>query len=222
LRKTYGRRKIVLIGHSWGSLLGARLALKHPDWFYAYVGMGQVVDFPKNEAIGYQATLAAARTAGDRPAIEELESIAPFPDPQHPERNLQNLQKERHWLAKYRGAVWRGDEDSLGDIGRLSPDYTDQDRASRNAGLDFSLQTLWVPLTRASIWQDTHFGCPVILLEGRYDQNTPASLAEQWFARIDAPSKKLVWFENAAHMVYEEEPGKTLVTLVQDVLPLTR
>jgi proline iminopeptidase len=30
-----------------------------------------------------------------------------------------------------------------------------------------------------------------------------------------------VWFDDSGHMVYQEEPGKTLVTLVNDVLPLT-
>jgi len=39
---------------------------------------------------------------------------------------------------------------------------------------------------------------------------------------VKAPTKKLVWFEDSAHMVYEEEPGKTLVSLVNNVLPLTK
>jgi hypothetical protein len=30
----------------------------------------------------------------------------------------------------------------------------------------------------------------------------------------------LVWFENSAHMMHVEEPGKMLVHLVNDVLPL--
>jgi proline iminopeptidase len=29
-----------------------------------------------------------------------------------------------------------------------------------------------------------------------------------------------VWFEHSAHEVMNEEPGKTLVSLVQEVLPL--
>ena len=33
--------------------------------------------------------------------------------------------------------------------------------------------------------------------------------------------RKLVWFDEAAHLVTEEEPGKTQVTLVHDVLPQT-
>ena len=63
---------------------------------------------------------------------------------------------------------------------------------------------------------------PVIFLEGRHDLGTNATLLDQWFKTIRAPKKKLVWFVDSAHMVYQEEPGKTLVTLVNEVLPLTR
>ena len=37
---------------------------------------------------------------------------------------------------------------------------------------------------------------------------------------LSAPAKKLVWFDDSAHLVIEEEPGKVLVTLVETVRPL--
>lgn len=45
-------------------------------------------------------------------------------------------------------------------------------------------------------------------------------LATNWLGRLQAPSKKLVWFDNAAHMMQVEAPGKTLVHLVEDARPL--
>jgi len=222
LRKTYGRNKIVLMGHSWGSILGLMLAEKHPDWFYAYVGMGQAIDFPKNEALGYRATLEAARAAHDEAAVRELEALAPFPDSAHPERNLANLQTERKWLAHYGGAVWTGSEDEFGRLSRMSPDYSDADVDARNQGLDFSLGALWGAVSETDFSKIDHLGLPVVFLHGRHDTNVSATLLGEWFGHLHAPSKKLVWFEDSAHMPAEEEPGKTLVTLVQDVLPLTR
>jgi proline iminopeptidase len=62
----------------------------------------------------------------------------------------------------------------------------------------------------------------VIILQGRRDLGTSSSLVAEWFPKVTAPSKQLVWFEDSAHMTYEEEPGKMLVTLVEKVLPLTR
>jgi len=36
---------------------------------------------------------------------------------------------------------------------------------------------------------------------------------------LSAPSKRLVWFENSAHMMYVEEPGRVLMHLVEDARP---
>jgi len=37
---------------------------------------------------------------------------------------------------------------------------------------------------------------------------------------VKVPRKQLVWFEQSAHEVMIEEPGKTLVTMVQEVRPV--
>ena len=42
LRQRFGKDKITLFGHSWGSFLGIQVAAKAPDLYHAYVGMGQV------------------------------------------------------------------------------------------------------------------------------------------------------------------------------------
>ena len=41
-----------------------------------------------------------------------------------------------------------------------------------------------------------------------------------WLERVKAPYKRAIWFENAAHMIPWEEPGKTLVSLLEVVRPL--
>jgi hypothetical protein len=39
-------------------------------------------------------------------------------------------------------------------------------------------------------------------------------------AQVQAPYKQAVWFERSAHMAPWEEPGKTLVSLLEHVRPL--
>jgi proline iminopeptidase len=39
-RKEFGKDKIFVLGHSWGSYLGLELAKRHPDWLHAYIGVG--------------------------------------------------------------------------------------------------------------------------------------------------------------------------------------
>src|SRR5690606_1320721 len=81
LRKTYGKQKIFVLGHSWGSVLGLELARRHPSWLHAYVGMGQYIEREENERLGYEFALRAARDAGNDTAIAELSAIAPYPKP---------------------------------------------------------------------------------------------------------------------------------------------
>jgi pimeloyl-ACP methyl ester carboxylesterase len=66
----------------------------------------------------------------------------------------------------------------------------------------------------------TRWRCPIILFAGRYDTTTPSQVAADWLKRVRAPAKKLVWFENSAHMMMFEEPGEFLLHLVRDVRPL--
>jgi len=39
VRKELGKDKIFVLGHSWGSFLGLQLAQRHPNGFYAYIGV---------------------------------------------------------------------------------------------------------------------------------------------------------------------------------------
>jgi len=65
----------------------------------------------------------------------------------------------------------------------------------------------------------TRLSCPVLILAGRHDYTTPSEPVQRWFNRLQAPGKRWVWFENSAHMMYAEEPGRVLVHLVQFALP---
>jgi pimeloyl-ACP methyl ester carboxylesterase len=46
----YGKHKVFVLGHSWGSMLGLRLAAAHPEWLHAYIGMGQATNSPEASA----------------------------------------------------------------------------------------------------------------------------------------------------------------------------
>lgn len=55
---------VILIGHSYGSMLGSKYALEHPGKVSAYIGVGQVVSF-ESEIYSYLDALEKARSNGD-------------------------------------------------------------------------------------------------------------------------------------------------------------
>ena len=221
LKARYGKRKVVLMGLSWGSMVGLMVAKQRPDLLYAYVGVGQGIDFRENEVEGYRWTLEEARRRGDAVAIKELEAIAPYPGPG--QFDLAKLNVERKWNVRYGGLLWgRPDTDFYFHLGRLSPEYTLADRQAWDAGSAYTMKILWPQLADLSFKDVTRLDVPVVLLLGRHDSTTPSSIAARWFARLQAPKKKLVWFENSAHIPIFEEPERTFAALLSEVRPLTQ
>jgi pimeloyl-ACP methyl ester carboxylesterase len=219
LRQRYGKRKIFLLGHSWGSAVGVSVAAKRPDLLYAYLGMGQLIDFRENEKVSYALVMAQAKADHNAEAVQELEAIAPYPGTG--EIEVAKTGVARKWSIYYGGlGAGRQDSDYYLHIGRLSPEYSQEDRAAWDAGSNFTMWTMWPKLATFSLAQVRQLDTPVFLFLGRHDTTTPPQIAVDWFGRLKAPAKQIVWFANSAHLPMIEEPGHMLATLIDKVRPL--
>jgi pimeloyl-ACP methyl ester carboxylesterase len=217
LMNRYQKKKIFLLGHSWGSALGVQLAQRHPEWFYAYIGVGQVVNGLKGEKMDYDWVLATARADHNADAVRELEALAPYPG----QPSVQRVTAERKWSVYYGGLTYgRKNFAYEGNAWTLSPDYTDHDLDGVDAGSLLSVTHLLDAMAAIDFDSTTRFRCPIFLFEGRHDYTVSSELAASWLAGIQAPQKKIVWFENAAHMPMQEEPGRFLYHLITDVRPI--
>jgi pimeloyl-ACP methyl ester carboxylesterase len=219
LRKRFNQDKVFVLGHSFGSLIGLTLAHEHPEWLYAYIGMGQIINGREGERLGYELTLRAAQKAGNQKAVDELKAIAPYPNADGTVP-LAKINKQREWGMVYGGlSAGRENLDYYFALVKFSPEYSEQDRKAIDKGSELSLAVLLPDLVNFNFSNTTQFGCPILMFEGRPDYTTPSDIVEKWLQRVQAPGKKFVWFENSAHMVMVEEPGRMLVHLVQDALP---
>jgi pimeloyl-ACP methyl ester carboxylesterase len=217
LRHRFHKKKIFLMGHSWGTVLGVMLAQRHPDWFYAYIGVGQVVNVRHGERAGYRYALQEAEAHHNADAIRELKALAPYPGNT---LTIQEIGVRSKWEMYYGGLAW-GRRDFTWDANTwmLSPDYSVADLKAIGDGSLFSLEHLLGPLTATNLDNVTNFGCPVIEFVGAHDYTTPTSVVVDWFKRLHAPSKRLVVFADSGHLSFEEQPGRFLVHLVDDALP---
>jgi pimeloyl-ACP methyl ester carboxylesterase len=219
LRATYNKKKIFALGHSWGTILGLNLAARRPDWLYAYIGVGQISNMREAERICYDWVLNTARKAGDAQAVKELEAIAPYPEP-NGALPLEKINVERKWSVHYGGLTYGRDSyDFWENAEKISPDYSETDFKAIDAGSAFSLPKLLPEMATTDFTKLTRLSCPVLIFAGRHDYTTPSEPVQRWFDRLEAPSKRWVWFENSAHMIWAEEPGRVLVSLVQFALP---
>jgi proline iminopeptidase len=220
LRKALHKDKIFVLGHSWGSYLGLELARRHPDWLHAYIGMGQATDVAESERRAWAWTLAEARKANNVEAIRELEGLAPYFEKDKPSA-VADVMMLRKWLNTYGGMVHgRTGGSAEAAATSLAPEYTDSDLATLWTANDYSVTHLFRFVLELDLSSIRRLDCPLILFLGRHDTNVSSSLAAEWFETVKAPSKQLVWFEDSAHEVMNEEPGKMLVSLVRYARPI--
>ncbi|TGD80456.1 alpha/beta fold hydrolase [Hymenobacter wooponensis] len=219
IRKKYGKRKVILVGHSWGTIVSMHAALQRPDLFYAYVGIGQVINAQDNERVSFEYALKRATAEHNEEALRELRSIAPYPGSQPTTR--ERIIIARKWPQYYGGlAANRSEFKYYFNAPLLSPEYSPADVEAIDKGSLFTLSRLLPAFLQVDFKAVKSFPVPVFMLMGRHDYTTPSEPTASWLTRVKAPLKKSIWFENSAHLIPLEEPGKLLLTLVNDVRPL--
>src|SRR3546814_15701299 len=82
----------------------------------------------------------------------------------------------------------------------LSPEYTADDHAA-GASVGATLVQLLPGLTRLDYRDVTRLDCPIFLVAGRRDFQTPAQIAAAWFGKLRAPAKSLFWVEHSAQLM---------------------
>ena len=220
LRAHYGKQKVFVLGHSWGTVIGLSLADRRPEWLHAYVGMGQLLAWMENERVSYAFALREAKADNNAQAIKDLESIAPYPPPGRP-ATLDEVIKERTWVIHY-GGLTKGRRDFAYDLNarKIAPEYADGDLSPPGFKDGEALVRLLPDLTSMDLRKIARVRTPVFIFAGRRDYQTPSEIAAAWHAKLEAPKKGLIWFEHSAHMMHIEQPGKLLLHLVQDVRPI--
>lgn len=212
-RRRFGHERVVLLGHSWGTVLGALYTARHPEKVAAYVGVAQVVDMAEGARLSREFALAEATRRGDRAALEALADIAA------PPRSVDERLALGRWVERLGGMfhaplstgklIWsalQADEVGLADLVRFG-------RGNR-----FSLEALEGETVRLALPSRVpRFSVPVFFVLGRHDWHVPAVLAAAWFERLEAPCKRLAWFEGSGHDPPFEEPEAFNRLLVESV-----
>lgn len=218
LRKDLGKRKIFVLGHSWGSYLGLELAERHPEWLYAYIGIAQITVGPESERRAYAYALAQAEKTHNAKALSELKAIAPYPRAGAP---IEAIATTHRWSDYYGGVMaYRHDQEDESHAVRLSPDYTDAEAPRIYDGNGFSEKYLLGFVLSQDFSRDTDFKCPILIFGGRHDRTVNSEVAAAWLKTVKAPAKRFVWFENSAHEPMTEEPGRFLNALVRYARPI--
>ena len=211
LTATLNRPRVLIVGHSWGAVLGVHLIKERPDLVRAYVGTGQLVNKRRNEELNFKRQMAQAERSGNATALAALRAIGP------PPFDRAALKVLREWAD----ALAEGVGDAVQPRPTpIAPDYSRDEVPALMRGAEFSRRELYDELETVDLPSlGLGFDMPFFIFHGTCDQATPLELAEEYFAAIEAPHKEFARFEGCHHFVVMNRPREFLRELVARVLP---
>ncbi len=202
LTKKYNKKKIFILGHSFGSVIGMHLAERYPDYYHAYIGMGQVVDFKQSVKVVYNWLSDTLKSIGDN---EELAKIQ--------KTGMPNI-----WLVRKFGGEMHTKIDKK-EVIKNSPLYYEGYMDDRFRGLGFTRKYMnkYANSIPKPVSEIKRLSIPVYFFIGKYD-HVPAcanEVIQDYFSILQAPKKKLILFEESAHFPNLEEPDKFQLELIK-------
>jgi len=189
IKQKLNKDKIIILGHSWGSLLGTVLVQAYPQDYSAYIGVGQMVDI-SDMHVAYEKVLEVAHDKGNKRDVTALENLSPD----------EHFFEIRKYLNKYNLA-----EDMsfrLVMLAFTSP-YNGFDYIRYYLGVsNYNYQRpLFDYLDEYDVRNyGTMYEVPVFYIMGDMDYQTPYPLAKEFFEEISAPVKMFFTMQDAGHM----------------------
>lgn len=216
LRRHLHKTRIVLLGHSWGTMVGLRMVHDRPDLFSAYVGTGQVVSIAEKEPVIYERTMAKLKAARDAEGIRALQAVGP-----PPYKSADGIVIERNWSSRYDIPSERDIYRNMTPVVLFAPGWSLWDtyqylQASRFA----EAATFDADKSYDARDLGYEFQVPFFIFNGAADEITPTDLAKRYFDSIKAPTKHFVVLNVAGHSAVLTEPDVFLKELVTRVRPV--
>jgi len=219
LRGHLHKDKIIIVGHSWGAILGVHMAKARPDLFYAYVGTGQVADAQENETLNYARVLQKAHGLRDTKALADLEASG-----RPPYHAMKALTTQRIWAQAYEHA------DSYEAAGQASslyaPGYSIGDLYHTIQSIRFTLDTYIGPTMSGPLMSvnlkalGSDFAIPMFVFEGPDDYITSPELAKAYVETLNAPQKEFVMLPTGGHFSVFTHPEAFVAEMISRVRPL--
>lgn len=198
LKKKFNQKKIFLLSHSWGSVMGFDIAAKHPELLYVYIPVSPVIDAHKSAVLFVNDLKKWALNTPNNIAAEELQKIKlPFKD-------KDDFFLAQKWLFVHNGVKGADTED-------FKKSY-------------YQWMDTWFPIWKENAETnlfDTvpEIKCPVYFFIGSGDNQSYYTIAEDYYQFLKAKDKKIFWFRESGHTIFNTEPQKFQEIIIKEIKP---
>lgn len=200
----FNAERVIIVGHSYGTMLGSQYVLNHPEKISAYIGVGQVVTID-SEVYSYEDALTRAKAQGDNTGEMEAAYETYIADKSLVNMmNLRKLTTPYHVAEKSANTIWEG----------ITSPYMGVDDAKwflKQAG-DFEKyvalnKQLFDYIMVADVRNyGLNYEVPVGFITGSQDWTTPGKYAGEYCELITAPKKQFVQVEGCGHSPQYDDP----------------
>jgi pimeloyl-ACP methyl ester carboxylesterase len=212
-RRRLGKARLILVGQSWGALLGLNVVKQRPDLFGAFVGTAQPVSWALSLQGVERFARAQASAAGDQAAIKALDDAETLP-----------IDDMRRMMASRRWRMAPSDLEYLklqADFTGPPPPPTTGDVADWLAGGAYTIPKLLPVILHFDITSLGDFALPIVLIEGRDDHITSPPAARDWLDHVRAPAKAFVPIDGGHYACFTNAQA-FVAALKSQVLPVAR
>jgi pimeloyl-ACP methyl ester carboxylesterase len=197
LKNKYNKDKLIILGHSFGSILGTMYSLENPEDVLCYIGVGQVVNTIQSEKNCYNMLLERANKENDYRTLKKLEQIGAYPLENLNEEMIKKITRIRKLEQKYN--LVSGFDRRILKLVLKSPSFELTDLISMIKGYNVN-QNLYYYLGEFNLNKySTSYEVPVYYIVGENDFLTSIEILEEYFESVEAKDKKIYTIKNAGH-----------------------
>ncbi|PLX01620.1 MAG: hypothetical protein C0594_12820, partial [Marinilabiliales bacterium] len=216
LKNKFNKRKIFLVGFSYGSVIGLKLAENYPEDYYAYIGVDQIINMQKSWDVSMQWLKEQAQIKKDSATLRQLQLIE-NKDTSVCGTVMDCFMSKYQLLLKYEGVVY--DSAISKEIEKAESMYDDYKGYDWFVAFNYTADRMKGEPFITDISHIKDLEIPVYFMAGRHDWNLPGTVAENHLRKMNAPEKKFIWFEKSGHEIPAEESEKfnqTIITIVKE------
>jgi pimeloyl-ACP methyl ester carboxylesterase len=199
---------IIVLGHSFGSIVATEMVRRAPEQFALYVGTAQFASFAG--AVEAQVAHLRVAAASDADLTAQLDALVAL--------DSQSLQK----FGGVNRILQGGEHLPAVDVAwlqrlpaRAAEVMAAKDLADWQAGRQASGSQLLRQVAGVDLFATTRrFALPFFVIQGSDDLITPTSLARAYVEHIEAPAKEIIIIDGASHFPHLTHTEQFLSLLI--------
>lgn len=201
MRRMFGKDKIIVLGHSWGTMLGANLVKRYPDRFSAYISTGTMVNERLADILTMEHLIEHYEKEGKQDKVQKLKDAGAFYDD---EQGFADKLKPISLLLAEAGYSTYKTKGLLNTIKYeliplfKSPEYTLKEQFVQ--GYKPYLPMVNTEMRCFNVEElGYEYEMPVYYINGDHDWQTPYVLSQELYEKTVAPDKAYYTLHDCAH-----------------------